>query len=95
HTSVSETTVSGKIINFVLPLKQFTNRQTITTGLINSVSYDIVKEIYNIINDDIVIVSFNDGSWVEAKFDLLKNPLEVSPVFEGSDQYYITIRVII
>lgn len=95
YISSSETTENANTIHFVSPLKQFTQNFTISSDETMSLSYDKVLELNNMLSEDVFVIYFNDGSSLEAKFNLLNKALSATPIFDGQDSFYLDLKVLI
>jgi len=88
------TTTQGDGLNFVVPLKKFTKRQEISTKRTMTTTLSVINAINDIITDEVVRITFNNANFIDVKFDLLNNPMQITPTHNGSDRYYLTLKVI-
>lgn len=86
-------TVNGDTIIFVRDTKQFTTPIIVYTNTTTFIELNELNGIMLEINNDEYSLWFDDGSFVNVKNDLLNKPIEITPVFEGSNKFYIIMRM--
>jgi len=91
----SRKTVDGGSITSVLPMKQFSRGYEIQSKSDIIIKDNLITQLISQISENVVKIMFTDGSFEYAKFNLIKSPLTVEPTYEGSEYYYINIKVLI
>jgi len=95
YVSTSVKATDGTSVVSVLPLREFTKAHSITTAIDMSVNETIINALILEINEDSYDIIFTDGSFLTVKNDLLNKPLKIEPIFDGSDEYYISMEVLV
>jgi len=95
YVSTDVKATDGTTIVSVLPLREFTKAHSITTSMDISVNETTINALILEINEDSYDIIFTDGSFLTVKNDLLNKPLKFEPIFDGSDEYYISMEVLV
>jgi len=95
YVQESSQTVDGNTIISIVKLKDFNVTATITTEQDFSITYDEYIKLSSIVTKDIYDIIFTDGTIIKAKFDLLNKPVKFTPIFNGYDRFYVTIKVLV
>ncbi len=95
-TFISEdvTMIDGTTSVSILPKPSFSNQAVLYSDGDNYEHYDIITNIKNTINDMLHVMYFSDGSSITFKYDLLVKPLELTPIYEGSEYFKLKLRIL-
>ena len=89
------TTVDGNTVYSIAPLKKYTRSYMISTKSDIIVDITKIEELKETITTDVILIKFTDGSWEHVKFDLTDVSIKFSPIFDGSDKYFLHIGVLL
>ena len=87
--------VDGSNIISVFPLRKYSKNHIISTHKSMVLHKTVVDNLTSLVNTDSYVIIFTDGSYEDMIFDLLNNPFEIEPTYEGSDYYYVDMKVLI
>lgn len=95
YVQKSSVTVNGDTVVSVMKLKDFNISSTITTEKDFSITYNEYIQLSSMVTDDIYDIILTDGTIIRSKFDLTNKPVEFTPIFNGSDRFYVNIKVLV
>lgn len=92
YISNSLLAVDGSSIVNVMKKAKFSSKYTLKGDYIHK---DIINQLFSSISKNIITLEFNNGFWIEAKYNLLENTIAIKDVFEGAEYFNITIKVLV
>jgi hypothetical protein len=87
--------IDGSNVYSAIPLKKFTSQYEISSKQGIMLKREKVDAIIASLTEDEIEINFNDGSFEKAKYVIENRPIRITPVFDGSEYYYIDIKVLI
>jgi len=88
-------TVNGDSVVSIQRLKKYGQKYSIHTDSDFSLNKEIVDKLILEINDESYDILFDDGLIINVKNNLLEKPFTLEPIFNGSDEYYITLEILV
>jgi hypothetical protein len=93
--ALSTKSVDGSSILSVLPKGKFSKEVEIRSEENTFLEQETIDAIISEISENEIDIHFTDNGIETVKFDLLGNAFSIEPIFEGSNYYYITVRVLL
>jgi len=95
YISTSDTATDGSTVISISALREFNQPHSINTSRDMFVNKTIIDALILNVNEARYDIIFTDGSFLTVKNDLLNKPLQFEPIFDGSDEYYMTMGVLV
>lgn len=92
YISNSILAIDGSSIVNVIKKAKFSSKYTLVGEYIHK---DIINQLFSSISKNIITLEFTNGNFIEAKYNLLENPIVAKDVFEGSEYFNIKIKVLV
>jgi len=92
YISQSTLAIDGSSIVSVIKKPRLTREYSLTGDYVYK---DELITLFENISEDIIEFKLNNGMTIKAKYDLLNNPIEATPIYDGAEYYRVTIRILV